>query len=152
VPGNEGVQGGAGYRYLDHTADVYVEAHGASLEEAFENAALATMEVMTDTSKVSPTIERRIEIEAEDRGSLLYKWLEELIAEFDISGVVYSRFHIAGIEEGEEGGLRLRAVVAGEELDPERHAQRTGVKAVTYHMMEVRELNGGYTLRFVLDV
>ena len=141
----------AGYRFLDHTADVYVEARGASLEEAFEYAALATMEVMTDTGKVAPAIERSIEIEAEDRGSLLYKWLEELIAEFDISGVVYSRFHVTGIEEA-EGTLRLKAVAAGEELDPERHDQRTGVKAVTYHMMEVEEQGDGYTLRFVLDV
>jgi len=151
VQAEEGVQGEAGYRYLDHTADVYVEARGASLEEAFEYAALATMEVMTDTSKIAPAIERGIEIEAEDRGSLLYKWLEELIAEFDISGVVYSRFRVEGIEEA-EGGLRLRAVAAGEELDPLRHDQRTGVKAVTYHMMEVEEQGDGYTLRFVLDV
>jgi SHS2 domain-containing protein len=140
-----------GYVYLEHTADVYVEAQGVTLEESFENAAIATMEVMTDTSKVMPAVERIIELEAEDIGSLLYKWLEELIVEFDVSGLIYSRFNVTGIMAGEEG-LKLKAVVAGEEFDNERHTQRTGVKSVTYHMMEVNELDEGYMLRFVLDV
>ena len=36
------------FRFLEHTADAYVEAYGSSLEEAFENAALASTEVMTE--------------------------------------------------------------------------------------------------------
>lgn len=141
----------AGYRFLEHTADVYVEARGATLEEAFENAALATVEVMTDPGKVRPSIERVVEVEAGDLEGLLYGWLEELIAEFDMSGVIYSRFRVTMIEEG-EGGLRMRATVSGEEYDALRHEQRTGVKAVTFHNMEVVSLVDGYLLRFVLDV
>jgi SHS2 domain-containing protein len=53
------------FEFLEHTADVYIAAYGKSLEEAFENAALAMFEVMTDTEKVSPDMENSVEVEAE---------------------------------------------------------------------------------------
>ena len=52
-----------GYRFLEHSSDVYVEAWGESLEEAFENAGRAMFDAMTDISKVKPTI--AVEVEAE---------------------------------------------------------------------------------------
>jgi SHS2 domain-containing protein len=54
------------FKFLEHTADAYIAAHGTTLEEAFENAALAMFEVMTDTEKVSSDIEDSVEVEAED--------------------------------------------------------------------------------------
>jgi len=139
------------YEFLEHTADVYVEAHGSSFEEALESAALATTEVMTDTEKVRPLVEEEVEIEAWDEGALLYSWIEELLVRFDTSGNLYSRFEVSCVEEAGEG-LRLRARIWGEAFDPERHPQRLGIKAVTYHRMEIDRRPGEVTLRFVLDV
>jgi len=45
------------FKFLEHTADAYVEAYGTSLEEAFENAAMATLDVMTELEKVEAKIE-----------------------------------------------------------------------------------------------
>jgi len=39
------------YRILPHTADAKFQAFGASLEEAFANAALATASLMWDWGK-----------------------------------------------------------------------------------------------------
>ena len=39
------------YEYLEHTADVKFLAYGKTLEEVFENAALAMFNVMIDTEK-----------------------------------------------------------------------------------------------------
>jgi len=47
-----------GFRFLEHTADVYVAAYGETLAEAFENAALAMFETMTDTENVKPQEKR----------------------------------------------------------------------------------------------
>ena len=41
------------FEFLEHTADVYVRAHGKNLEEAFENSALAMFETITNTRKVA---------------------------------------------------------------------------------------------------
>ncbi len=40
------------FEFFEHTADIGIRAWGDSLEEAFENSALAVFEVITDTSKV----------------------------------------------------------------------------------------------------
>ncbi len=40
------------FKYLDHTADVKFQAYGKDLTEAFENAVLATTNVITDVDKV----------------------------------------------------------------------------------------------------
>ncbi|KYH36651.1 MAG: archease [Candidatus Bathyarchaeota archaeon B24] len=141
----------ARFKFLPHMSDVFIEAYGSTLEEAFENAALAMFEVMTDTSKVEPSVEESVEADGFDKQSLLYNWLEKLLVLFETRMMLCSKFKIEKIEhEGEE--YRLKAKVWGEEFDPGKHEQRVGVKAVTYHMMSIDEKDGRWVLRFILDI
>ena len=74
-----------GYRFLDHTADVSVESQGRSLEEAFEQTAYSLIETITPNLKlISPTTEKIIEIEAEDKEALLFDFLSEFLYLFDV--------------------------------------------------------------------
>jgi SHS2 domain-containing protein len=139
------------YEFLEHTADAYVAAYGSSLEEAFENAALATSNVMTDTCEVKPKVEEQVEIEAKDEYALLYNWLEEIIVKFDIENRLYSRFKISIIRPTSDG-FRLEAKIWGEPFDPGRHSQRVGVKAVTYHRMTITKEPDRATVKFILDI
>ncbi|RLG89900.1 archease [Candidatus Bathyarchaeota archaeon] len=140
------------FEFLEHTADAYVAAYGSSLAEAFENAALAMFEVMTDTSKVKPEIEEEVSVEAEDEQALLYSWLEDLLVRFDVSGRVYSRFKVNELNRNSGGKLRLKAKVWGEPFNPEKHPQKVGVKAITYHRMEIIRQPEGVTVKFILDI
>lgn len=140
------------FEFLEHTADAYVAAYGSSLAEAFENAALAMFEVMTDTSKVKPEIEEEVSVEAEDEQALLYSWLEDLLVRFDVSGRVYSRFKVNELNRNSGGKLRLKAKVWGEPFNPEKHPQKVGVKAITYHRMEIIKQPDGVTVKFILDI
>ena len=83
-----------GFRYLEHTADAYIEAVGSGLEEAFGNAGLALTDVMTELSKVEAKDEANFVVEAQDEQALLYSWLEELLLEFDLKRKLYSRFNV----------------------------------------------------------
>jgi len=139
------------FEFLEHTADAYIAAYGRSLAEAFENAALAMFETMTDTSKVEPKIEDEIEVEGFDEQSLLYNWLESLIVKFEMTGNLYSKFKITDIEKT-EGGFRLKAKVWGEQFNPEKHPQKVGIKAVTYHRMEIKKEPEKVTVKFLLDL
>ena len=139
------------FDFLEHTADVYIAAYGTTLEEAFENAALAMFEVMTDTEKVNPEVEDSVEVEAEDEYALLYSWLEALLVKFEIKNMLYSKFKIVDIEENSEG-FRIKASVWGEKFNTEKHTQKVGVKAVTYHRMEIIKEIGKITLEFILDI
>jgi SHS2 domain-containing protein len=139
------------FEFLEHTADVYIAAHGKNMEEAFENAALAMFEVMTDTVKVSANEEDSVEVEAEDEYALLYSWLEALLVKFEVKGMLYSKFKIPRIEETPEG-FRLKATAWGEKFNAEKHAQKVAVKAVTYHRMEIIKEADKVTLEFILDI
>lgn len=139
------------FEFLEHTADIYVAVYGKTLEEAFENAAYVIFEVMTEVEKIEPKTEEDIEIEGYDEQALLYNWLETLLVEFDTTGKLFSRFNISKIEQA-EGGYKLKAKIWGETYSPERHPQKVGVKAVTYHRMEIMKEPKLVTLKFILDI
>ena len=139
------------FEFMEHTADVYIAAHGTNLAEAFENAALAMFEVMTDTAKVNATAENSLTVEAEDEYALLYSWLEALLVKFEVNGMLYSKFKISRLEETSEG-FKLTASVWGEKFDAAKHTQKVGVKAVTYHRMKIIKTIDTVTLEFILDI
>jgi len=140
------------FEFLEHTADAYIAAYGSSLAEAFENAALAMFEVMTDVNKVNPQIEEDVSVEAEDEQALLYSWLENLLVRFDVSSRVYSRFQVYELKQDDDGMFRLKAKIWGEPFNPQKHPQKVGVKAVTYHRMEIIKQPNAVVLKFILDI
>jgi len=140
-----------GFEFLEHTADAYIAAYGKDLAEAFENAALAMFDVMTEVEKVSPRVEDYVEVEAEDEHALLYSWLEALLVKFEIKRTLYSKFKVSGLNKRLDG-LMLKAKIWGEKYNPEKHPQKVGVKAVTYHRMEIIKEPNSVTLRFILDI
>jgi len=140
-----------GYRFLEHTADVYVSVNGSTLEEAFEYAALATMEVITDPEKVDPHTSVAFSVESEDLESMLYLWVEEIIISVDADGLLFNDFKVSNVSYIENKWI-MSAKMLGERFNPDKHEQRQHVKAVTYHMMEIYIEKGNYVLKFVLDV
>jgi len=139
------------FEFLEHTADAYIAAYGEDLAEAFENAALAMFETMTDTKAIEPLNEKTVAAKGADKQALLYDWLERLLVMFEVEGMLFSKFRIHKIQQIEDG-FKLEAKVYGEPYDHKKHRQKVGVKAVTYHRMEVNEAPGEVVLRFILDI
>jgi len=138
------------FEWIEHPSDVGFRAYGKTISEAFENAALALFEIMVDTAKVEPKIKRDVSISAEDLGALLYDWLDRLIALYDSEGIVCSRFRVEISKTAE--GYQLEAETWGERFDLGKHPERTAVKAVTYHLMEIHEEPGNYWVQAVVDI
>lgn len=136
------------FEYFDVTADVGYRAYGKTLDEAFQNAALAMFEVMTDTTKVKTIVKLEVNIESEDMFALLYDWLSELIFLHDSQNLVFSKFNVE--ITGNLDKYYLKAYVLGETFNPEVHEIREEVKAVTYHLMDIKEENG-YVAQVILD-
>ncbi|MCW3980961.1 MAG: archease [Candidatus Bathyarchaeota archaeon] len=139
------------FEFLEHTADIYIVAYGRSLEQAFENAALATFEVMTDTDKVDPTVTETVEVEGCDEEALLYSWIENLLVRFDVQRNLYAKFKLDPIQKkGRQ--MKLRGTIYGEKFDAKKHPQKVGVKAVTYHRMEILKSSNEVSVKFILDI
>jgi SHS2 domain-containing protein len=140
-----------GFEFLEHTADIYVAAYGQSVRETFENAALALFESMTETEQITLESRETVEVEGHDEEALLYNWLESLLVRFETTDTIYSKFQITDLEQTEQG-YKLKAKIMGEKFDPGRHPQKVGVKAVTYHQMEIIKEPGKVTAKFILDI
>lgn len=137
------------FEFFDVTADAGYKSYGNTLEEAFENAALAMFEVMTDTGSIKPEIEKKIYVESEDEYALLYDWLSEFLVLLDSEFLVFSKFKVNIEKNGEE--YILNGTAWGEEFDLKKHESRAEVKAVTYHLMDVKK-NDIYMVQVILDI
>jgi SHS2 domain-containing protein len=138
-----------GFRYAEDgpVADLTIEAEGSTLEEAFQNAALAMFNAITPLEGIEEREERFIEAEGDDIGALLFNFLDELLYVNDVDLIVFSCIEV----EIDRDGLRLKAECRGEPFDLERHRQGIAVKAVTFHQMMIEQQGDGWSIRVVLD-
>lgn len=135
------------FEVLDHTADVGLKSYGETLKEVFENAAIGMFSLITDLDNVKVSLSAEIEIEAEDRETLLVEWLNELLYRFEVEYLVFKRFEIVDWDEE----YRLRARAYGEPLDLGRHQIKTQIKATSYHELKI-EHSDGWSAQVIFDI
>ena len=138
------------FELLDHEADIGIRGWGKTVEEAFENGARAMFSIMVNLEDVDVEKEIIINANAEDLESLFVEWLNELLAQRDISGMVFNDFTVRISSQDEE--LTLEGWARGERLDPEKHEIRTEVKAATYCGLAHGKEKKGNFVQCVLDI
>ncbi len=133
----------AGHELLEHTADLGVRAHGATLEELFEQATLGLAEVLgawrPGGGEVLP-----VAVEAGDRGGLLVDWLNEVVYVQEVRGASLAAVDVERVADGRAAGSLT--------LAPEPPSGGIYVKAVTYHQLKVERRAGGWLAEVYLDV
>jgi tRNA nucleotidyltransferase (CCA-adding enzyme) len=130
-----------------HGADVGVRGFGPERERAFEAAALAVTGVVTDPARVRPELRVDLACTGADDELLLYGWLNALIAQMAVRGMLFSRFAVA-IERD-----ALSAAAWGEPVDVARHRPCVEVKGATFTEMRVRRgPDGLWVAQCIVDV
>jgi len=139
------------YRFLDNVAiaDAAFEAYGKNLEDLFSTCAKATFEVMAQTRRVEPKEKVKIELKQKSLEALLFDWLAELIFLKDFKEMFFGKFDLR-IEKKSE--YILRGEVFGEKIDYKKHKVKVDVKAVTYHLFEVKKTKNNWKAKVVLDI
>ena len=141
----------AGFEYEDHTADIQVRIWAPNLEEAFSQTALSLMTTITsDLEKISPVIEKKIRIEAEDKEALLFDFLSEFLFIFDVEELVFNKINVQYIKKKKDN-YELEAILNGEKFDKKKHEIGTEVKAITYSFMNIDEKNK-VEIKIVFDI
>lgn len=135
---------------FEHKADAGVRGIGKSLEEAFEECAKAMFSIMADLEKVKAGKEVKVEAEAESRENLLVKFLNQMLYLRDVKQMLFSRFDLYIIEDGEKWKLEGKAF--GEKINKETQGIKSDVKAASYHQLKVEESNGKFIAQCVVDV
>jgi SHS2 domain-containing protein len=130
----------------EHTADVAVEATGPDLGATFAACADGMVAAMCDA--VPDGGERfDLTVRAESREALLFDYLDRLIYETDVRGVLPVDSEATVRADGD--GWVIEASARGVPLDRVRARE---VKAVTYSEMVVEETDEGWRAYVVLDV
>ena len=139
------------YIFLDDiaTADVAIESRGDTLEELFTASAMATFEVMADTSGIQPEIKKVLHLENSEIDGLLFDWLAELIYLKDSEFMLFGKYDM---KITKSTNYQLDAEIFGEEINQSKHDLRCDVKAITFHLFEVYEKDGKWISRFILDI
>ena len=138
------------YKFIEHTADTKFQAFGKTLEESFSNAAIAMFEVITKTEKIEKKITKKIGLHAQDKGALLYKWLEEMLFFLDTEFFMLNSIKNIKITKKKDE-YYLEAEITGDKFK-EEYEIHGSVKAVTYNEMFVKEEKGKATVQVVLDI
>lgn len=135
------------YEIIDHTADILVKAYGKTLAETFEHAAQAMFDIITDNSDIESVGEYTIELDAPTLDQLLVDWLSELLFLHGAHNTVFGFFHVSL----DRKTCKLSAKVFGEQYDIAKHRIGVEIKAVTYHLLEVRK-KSPYHVQVLFDI
>jgi len=139
-----------GFEYLGHPSDVGIRAWGKTPDEVFRDAARAVFTLMVDPKLINPSLRRPINVRADDLETLLVEWLAALLAEKDLTGLIFSDFEVS-IDNG-PAGYTLEGAGLGEGFDPKRHSPGTEVKGVSYLGLAVKEEEGRWIVECVVDL
>lgn len=137
------------YKFLSHTGDAKFQAFGKTIEEAFQNAALAVSSLMWNPSDIEEREEKAVQVIGKDREQLLVTFLEEVLFLWESRTFMLSAFRQISIKEDVDN-YKLEAVLSGDSR-PDEYEVSGDVKAVTYNEMEIKR-NKRWTVQVVVDI
>jgi len=141
----QGMTGGeAPFEVLEHPGDLKLRVRGASLEELFANAATGMMHQLFDPEalKQEPETTESLEVSARDLESLLVDWLSELLYRVTSQYKAFVRVKVVDVTDSSL--MATAGTVAAEAVDD--------IKAVTYHELSIRKLDGQWEATVVFDI
>lgn len=136
-----------GFRLLDHTADIGIEAWGPSQGDVFIEMAKGLRRVIFGTSPAADSLQHKVTLKGDNTPELLVAWLNEIIYLFETKQLVPAVFQIRLI--GEEN---LQATIYGERFKPTRHRIERQAKAATYHQLRLEETAESWYARAFIDL
>jgi len=135
------------FEVFPHTADLGLRVAADSRDELFQLAARGLFTVIAaNLNDVQPRESVQFDIAGEQDDYLLFDWLSELLYTFETRHLLLCEFEVQTDATG------LKATARGELADPDRHHLEHEVKAITYHGLQVKEVNGTWQAEVIVDI
>ena len=137
------------HEIFEHTADLGLRVSSPTLESLLADAACGLFEIIAgDLSqiRIRPDRAERFRVAGTDPVWLLFDWMGELHAAFELRRMLFCRFDVALDAAG------LQATAHGEPYDPGRHSLAHEIKAITQHELSVTETANGWEATLVVDI
>ena len=130
------------YRYLEHTADELLEVQAATFSDALHDAVMGSFELIGKGQKEE--IEAEIEVHDPTLKDLVVDLLQQVVAQCEIRDLSPVGVTVLEVNENEPSA---RILIRGENIHPPNQ-----IKAVTYHLMEIKREEKLWSLRVVFDI
>ncbi len=135
------------WEHFEHEADIGIRGIAPTLEQAFEQAAIAMTAVVTDTNLVADTTAVAISCTAPDTELLLFSWINELVYEMAVHGLLFKRYQVA------INNCKLSATAFGAAVDRQKHQPAVEIKGATFTELHVyQQSDGTWVAQCVVDV
>jgi SHS2 domain-containing protein len=135
------------HHVFEHTADLGLAIEADSLPALLAEAGEGLFEIIAgDIAQIRPTTEDRFAVPGTDPMWLLFDWVAELHAAFEIRRMLYRSFQVSVDATG------LVAIARGEAYDPAVHTLAHEIKAITQHELVVRQDADGWRATLIVDI
>ena len=132
------------YEILEHVTDLEIRAFGKTKEELFSNMLRGMFEsVKAKGKRQKEKVVREIKIESSDQESLLVDFLSEALAQSDINNEAYFEAKFDKLADKELEGKFFGCPVESFAAE---------IKAVTYHGLEIKQVNGQWQATVLFDI
>ena len=136
------------YRITKRQSELAVRVVGNSQADLFANSALALFDVMVaDVGNIESKERLPLEVEGTDRDDLMVNWVRELLYLYQGSGYLLREFLIREVKD-----TIVKAEVAGEKIDPDRHEIQQEIAAVASHKSRMEKTGNQWTAHLIFEV
>lgn len=136
------------YRVTKRQSELAVRVIGESQADLFANSAVALFDVMVaDVEKIESKERLPLEVEGTDRDDLMVNWVRELLYLYQGSGYLLNEFSIREVND-----TVVKAEVAGEKIDPDRHEIKQEIAAVAFHKSRMEKTGNQWTAHLIFEV
>ena len=137
------------HEIFEHTADLGLRATAPTLDLLMAEAARGLFEIIAgELAQIRPRPDHaeRFRVAGTDPTWLLFDWICELHAAFELRRMLFCEFEVTIDAAG------LQANAHGERYDPLRHTLAHEIKAITQHELSVAETDGGWEATLIVDI
>jgi SHS2 domain-containing protein len=136
------------YRITKHQSELAVRVTGDSQADLFTNSAVALFDVMVaEPEKIDSKERLPLEVEGTDRDDLMVNWVRELLYLYQGSGYLLREFLIREVKD-----TVVKAEVAGEKIDPDRHEIQQEIAAVAFHKSRMEKTGNQWTAHLIFEL
>lgn len=131
--------------YFEHDADTGIIGRGKTIEKAFIAAAKSTFMIMADLKSISPKKSISIEFQESDPEFALVTWLNALVNQSRIEGIIFCKFELTHNDDHWHGK-------AWGDYWNEKMMRGVEVKGATLTQLKVKKIDHLWEATCVVDV
>ncbi|HHO76164.1 MAG TPA: archease [Deltaproteobacteria bacterium] len=131
------------YRFIDHPADIGIHIVSKDRRGLFEEAAYAIIDILGAKCPDKDLQNQNITVEGLDLADTMVRWLQELLYHIEVKDLRVFSIKIDRIQE-----TGLNAWVTGNHSSTGLEKE---IKAVTYHNLEILEVDNHFETTIIFD-